>query len=305
MNNNKILSICIPTYNRADCLKQCLESITSQFILPELIHKVEVVISDNASTDATEIVAKEFVSKFSNFSYSKNPENLGFDRNALLLVEKAKGEFVWFLGDDDALFPGSISYLLNQIGQQRFNYCVVNFWGYDIKLEKPALKYSNQNIKTDAYFSKLADFIKSFNDDENLVGFFCGLSVQVFKRDLWFSMADKNKYIGTNAIHLYILLTVMKDQSFAVFAKPLVKARSDNIRWETFKGLESAKSRVSATFKILIWIFDLYKIPYSKLEMNLKFYTTLSKNFVASFIRNKIFKSQKVRDKIKKMLGKL
>src|SRR5438128_1806612 len=109
MTNTPLLSICIPTFNRADCLKQCLESIVSQFADPAIKDKVEVVVSDNASTDNTEAVVKQFLDRFSNIHYRKNPENLGFDRNALALVEKARGEFVWFLGDDDALFPDSIS----------------------------------------------------------------------------------------------------------------------------------------------------------------------------------------------------
>lgn len=303
--NNTLLSICIPTFNRAPYLRQCLESITLQFSDPDVASQVEVVVSDNASTDGTEAVVSEIRSKFSNVIYNKNPQNLGFDRNALALVEKARGRFVWFLGDDDALFPDALNYLLGQIKTQKFEYCVVNFWAYDNKLEKAALKYPNPTIKADRFFLRLEDFVSQFNDNDNIVGFFCGLSVQIFKRDLWQSLPDKNKFIGTNAVHLYVLLTVMKDQSFAQFAKPLVKARSDNIRWDTFSGLGSAKSRAMSTFKILIWILDFYNIPYSKTALNLRFYKNIAKNFLMNFIRSNLFKSQASRNFIKKILGKL
>jgi abequosyltransferase len=305
MNNDTLLSICIPTYNRASCLKQCLESITLQFSDPEVKRQVEVFISDNASSDTTEQVVNGFQQKFSNISYNKNPQNLGFDRSALLLVEKAQGEFVWFMGDDDALFPDAIKYLLEQIKQQKFKYCVVNFWGYDKNLEQLALKYPNPAIRENQLFEKLEDYIKKTKPDENLVGFFCGLSVQIFNRELWQNFPDKNKFIGTHAMHLYVLLSAMKEQPFALFAKPLVKARSDNIRWETFSGLGTAKSRAQATQKILLWILDFYNIPHSKALMKCKLYVNMAKNFTMGFIRNKIFKSQTTRDFIKKIFGKL
>lgn len=303
--NNLLLSICIPTYNRAACLRQCLESIVTQFGDFDVRKRVEVVISDNGSIDDTQFVVQDFLNEFSNIRYYKNLKNLGYDSNALSLVEKAQGEFVCFLGDDDALFPDSIMYLLQEIEKQKFKYCIVNFWGYDNKLEMPALKIPNQTILKDQFYVRLADFVKEFKHKEDLVGFFCGLSGQVFSRLLWQSFPEKNNFIGTHAIHLYILMSVMKNERFAVFAKPLVKARSANIRWESFEGLDSAKQRADSTLKILIWILDFYKISYSKLSLKYHLYFGVLKYFISNFIKSYLFKSQKSRDRIKKILGKL
>ncbi len=97
----------------------------------------------------------------------------------------------------------------------------------------------------------------------------------------------------------------MQNQSFALFAKPLVKARSDNIRWDSFEGLGSAKKRAQSTFKILLWILNNYKIPHSKIVIKYYYYSNIIKNFTMSFIKRKLFKSQRSRDMIKKLLGKL
>ena len=52
-----LLSICIPTYNRAECLEDCLRSL--ERATQGLIDRVQIVISDNASTDHTpEVVQK-------------------------------------------------------------------------------------------------------------------------------------------------------------------------------------------------------------------------------------------------------
>ena len=53
-----LLSICIPTYNRSGYLEQCLESIVHQ----ERFDEIEVIISDNCSTDDTEAVCKKYKS---------------------------------------------------------------------------------------------------------------------------------------------------------------------------------------------------------------------------------------------------
>ncbi|MEK7618181.1 MAG: glycosyltransferase family 2 protein [Patescibacteria group bacterium] len=303
--NPPLLSICIPTFNRADCLKLCLLSIVSQFQDPEVPGSVEVVISDNNSSDNTFAVVEEFQKNYRFISYKKNDSNLGVDRNILQVVEMAHGQYVWLLGDDDALFPGAIKYLLSEIQKQKFKYCVVNFWGYDSNLEHQALKYPSRAILKDQYFNQLQDFVREFKHDENLVGFFCGLSVQVFERSLWMVLPDKNQFIGTSAMHMHTLLIAMKNQSFAVLAKPLVKARSDNIRWDSFEGLGSAKKRAQGTFKALLWILDFYHLPHSKFLIKCNYYFYIFKNFIRSFIKKHLFKSQKSRDLIKRILGKL
>jgi abequosyltransferase len=302
---NKILTIGIPTYNRDKFLEQCLESIASQMTDSQVVEKVELVISDNASTDNTEQVVQKFRERIPSLNYFKNSENLGVDRNILQVVEKSQGEYVWMLGDDDALFPDSLSYMLQRLEKPEFKYCVVNCWGYDKALLNHALNHPNMTISSDQHFARLSDYVEKSAADKDMVGFFCGLSVQVFNRALWNNVEDKDQYIGTNAVHLFVLLTAMKDKSFALLAKPLVKVRADNIRWDVFPGLETIKKRTQSTYSILEWIIKKYNIPYSKSFFKLGMYKDLALLWTATFIRKNLFKSQSSRDKLKKLLGKL
>jgi abequosyltransferase len=302
---NKILTIGIPTYNRDKFLEQCLESIASQMTDSQVAEKVELVISDNASSDSTEQIVQKFRERIPSLSYFKNSENLGVDRNILQVVEKSQGEYVWMLGDDDALFPDSLSYMLQRLEKPEFKYCVVNCWGYDKALLNHALNHPNMTISSDQHFARLSDYVEKSAADKDMVGFFCGLSVQVFNRALWNNVEDKDQYIGTNAVHLFVLLTAMKDKSFALLAKPLVKVRADNIRWDVFPGLETIKKRTQSTYSILEWIIKKYNIPYSKSFFKLGMYKDLALLWTATFIRKNLFKSQSSRDKLKKLLGKL
>ncbi|MEI6970258.1 MAG: glycosyltransferase family 2 protein [bacterium] len=110
--NTPALSICIMTYNRAKTLRETLESI-----LPQVCEhpEVEVVISDNASTDNTAVVCREFQSRFPVIRYLPNPENLNVDGNILACVEKARGRYVSFFSDDDISPPGTFKGILERL----------------------------------------------------------------------------------------------------------------------------------------------------------------------------------------------
>lgn len=302
--NNLLLSVCIPTYNRAEFLPVCLESIVSQFGDSEVFKQVEVVIADNCSTDSTGSIVAKFQSQFSNIRYFKNEENLGYDKSALRLVAAASGEYVWLLGDDDALFEYSLSHLLTYLKQNKYSYILANAWGHDRQLLKPAVSRPNLKIKNDVSYFKLSDFVKSIKSYVDLVGYFSGLSCQIFKREVWLSLSGKEKYIGTQAIHFHIILLAFKELPTCLIAKPLVKTRADNIRWDSFPGLETVSKRAFATRDGQKWVLDLYDLPYSNFKLNFVCYWGLFYAYVYNFSRRTFLKNQKLRNIIKKILGK-
>ena len=112
-----ILSLCIPTYNRANDLNHNLSLVESFFKEDqELKENVVILISDNHSSDNTAEVVKTFM-KSDAFSvqYFCQKTNIGGGNNTVWLVEKAKTQWVMTLGDDDYLEPWYISDCLHQI----------------------------------------------------------------------------------------------------------------------------------------------------------------------------------------------
>lgn len=106
-----LLSICIPTYNRADYLKATLENITlDEAFGPE----IEVVISDNASTDHTRQVAEKFVAKYNNIHYYCNEKNT-LDGNFILALNRGKGRYRKLSNDTLHYLPGALSKMLKYI----------------------------------------------------------------------------------------------------------------------------------------------------------------------------------------------
>ena len=118
------ISICIPTYNRAECLVNCLNSI--KLNSSKFNNEVEVCISDNCSTDQTEEVVRNAQEHLC-IKYHKNSKNLGIPFNFLNVVDMAGGEFVWLLGDDDLLIPSAFAQIINLIDSyKRVDFFYVN-----------------------------------------------------------------------------------------------------------------------------------------------------------------------------------
>lgn len=105
-----LLSICIPTYNRAPYLDTCLHLIYSQIGNNELI---EVVVSDNASTDATPAIIDKYRALYSNIRAVRNETNIEGDPNIYYVTTLGKGKFVKMQGDDDYFLDGKIMPLLH------------------------------------------------------------------------------------------------------------------------------------------------------------------------------------------------
>lgn len=95
-SNNPKISVGMPVYNGERYLKQAILAT-----LDQTFTDFELIISDNASTDGTEEICREFAAKDSRIIYSRNNENIGAANNYNLLFHKSRGEyFRWFNADD-------------------------------------------------------------------------------------------------------------------------------------------------------------------------------------------------------------
>jgi len=100
------VSVCIPTYNRKDYLKEALESVFAQ-----TYKDYEVIIVDDGSTDGTEDMLKE---AGYNVRYYW-AEHIGQAAARNKLLELACGEYITFLDSDDLLFPDAVEKLMDVI----------------------------------------------------------------------------------------------------------------------------------------------------------------------------------------------
>ena len=98
-----LISVCIPQYNRSKYLLAVLESIRVQDY-----RDVEVVISDDCSTDDSLEVVPQYIAEVEGtthvrFNYIRQAKNLGYDGNLRAALNAGAGEYLFVLGNDDAL----------------------------------------------------------------------------------------------------------------------------------------------------------------------------------------------------------
>lgn len=96
VNRGPLVSICIPTRNRAPWLRESLKSIRGQDYAP-----LEILISDNASDDDTEAVCREASRADGRIRYVRHAQNLGLYGNHNFCVDASRGEFLCLFHDHD------------------------------------------------------------------------------------------------------------------------------------------------------------------------------------------------------------
>jgi len=102
-----LVSICIPTYNGAAFLDDCLNSAKAQ------THSdLEILVLDDCSSDDTLAVAERHARQDPRIKVSLNSCNLGLVGNWNRSIEMARGEWVKFLFQDDLLHPHCVEMLL-------------------------------------------------------------------------------------------------------------------------------------------------------------------------------------------------
>ena len=124
MPTEKIISICIPTYNRSSYLDTCLEKVFSE--TKECEHLVDILVSDNASVDNTKDIVDKYRSLGLDVKYFRQEKNLGTEKNFLSLYEKVETEYFWLLSDDDYPVPGVLKNILFLIKKNKYGVIYLN-----------------------------------------------------------------------------------------------------------------------------------------------------------------------------------
>lgn len=246
MSSNVKISIGIPTYNGAARIVNALESILTQ-LTPDLATSIEVVISDNASTDDTASVIASYVTRFPcAIVYRRNDTNIGYDRNVNALFVLATGQYVWLLADDDALKPDAIRHVLTTLSQHNdLKIMQLNFQSYDSEMKQVVheIKMSENLLCEDA---------ESFLS--NSAGRYGQVSALIFERQAW-DHAGVEKAFDTNYIHIYALLKVLLTGKSYTVKDPMVNVRMGSENFGT-SGDALIKTPLGGG-RILLWMPEM------------------------------------------------
>lgn len=229
-----LLSICIPTYNRALMIKEAIDSILAQ-VDERVMNSLEIIVSDNASTDETRLIISNIVKKAKIIiKYFENEENIGPEANFLLAVERASGQYVWLLGSDDLLADGALKNILNAL---RGNDLTDIYFGekedFYLTADRPMrfrriMDYNE--IKTFNFKDKrmLDEYFKA---NKRLIAGCNFISNIIFSREKWLQVKDKQKYVGSQYLQVFIFQSILWGHDAGTMTYlpwPIVKRRWGN-----------------------------------------------------------------------------
>lgn len=137
LDNQPILSLCIPIYNRLAYLeRQLLRMLEDKDLFEE---QIQLIISDNCSKDDLKTCCEQYQQKGLNLIYHRNETNIGPDGNFEWCFRHADGKYVWLLGSDDIPVSGMLRDLLAELDGRDFGIVHLN----TSSIKQPSVVYSH------------------------------------------------------------------------------------------------------------------------------------------------------------------
>jgi glycosyltransferase involved in cell wall biosynthesis len=218
MSDEILLTISIPTYNRAAYLDICLAQICKQWKGKE--SSLEVVVSDNCSPDSTGDVVRKYIHQGFPIRYVRNEANIGADRNILQAFQLARGKYAVAFGDDDVFLDGSLDKILQFLQQGEYGDVFLRPYGFvqDYLREKP--RHNPRRIRT---YDRVEDFLGDISFWTTFI------SGNIVNKSLLKQRDDLDLFLDTNLIQLsWIFPALLAGKRNAVIDEPLLAMKTEN-----------------------------------------------------------------------------
>lgn len=230
MDNQTLVSIGIPAYNRPQELKKAIE-----YALNQTYKNLEIIISDNCSPNPdVEKICKEYAQKDSRIKYFRQTENMGAIANYSFVFSKVQGEYFMWCMDDDWLSENYIEECLNFLLEHPdYSIAFGNgfFYDKDYNLVRKDLRKS---FEEDSYIERMKKYSRWAIK-------FC-LSLGVTKTDLYKSIYET---------------TYRFPEDWIWFNKTLFAGKGKYLKNITYHALNNGASRNIDSIKVLYNMPDL------------------------------------------------
>ena len=281
-----LLSICIPTYNRDSILEQCIESIVNQVGFDE---RVEIVISDNCSTDFTKDVVEKFQQKHANVIYHRNIENI-VDKNYVMVLSKGKGRYLKLLNDYSIMRPGSLEKMIQTIEKYNSQDYVIHFSNGVVVGNNSIIQCDNFDsfVSNISYYSTwINNFGIWYDDFHALTDIDRYVHLQLFQTDILFrsiNVLQKRSIVINNEVFFDILIkrkTVIGYNFYAVFIENYFFILGEYIQVGVLSKTVFNKEKNKLLFKyVLPWTAAFYISKTCQIDVPFKQAIGIIRNYV-------------------------
>lgn len=190
-----LLTIAIPTWNRATFLMQTLEQLRQETVAIPNGH-VEILVSDNCSSDDTSDVVHTFSESGIPLRYVRNERNIGSDANIAQCFNLAKSKFVLILGDDDLFTDGALRLVLNRLKREEYGVVCLKPYGFESDFRK---EYPRSTKGKEREFQDISRFLTAISSLMTLI------SSCIINKDL-LPEVDANELCGENLVQVHLVL---------------------------------------------------------------------------------------------------
>ena len=220
-----MLTIAIPTCNRADKLPVLLDTVFSQ--LDDCKGRdINVVISDNASTDSTKFVVETYSARNPGIIfYFCNEKNLGYSSNVDLAVRRSPGDFVLLMSDDDALEDGALAKITS----------IIDVHGNDADLIFASALPYDMDLAVPMRVRRCDGVVRLFPDGRDYLRYTRAfppalLSGYVVKKAAWENYGHADMHVNSIIVHMLVAMEICLSGSGVVIScAELIKYRTANI----------------------------------------------------------------------------
>lgn len=301
-----LLSIIIPTYNRVDFLDNTLYSIVKQIIFYNLENTLEILISNNNSTDSTDNLITFYKIKYPDihFIYFKNDKNIGGVKNFLKLLDNINGSYWYFIGDDDLLADNCLLDVLNCLNENN---------------NVPIFIFNQQN-NIISFENKLITIEECANKYFYYMGNLCTIAKSISTKYLlnkYYNDLIKTPWPQT---YIYFLLMILSNKQFPVYISKIIiydiqKKENNNIsnayyhfdsQFYSLAKLsylinEASPKKIFKNFTTgvpYLQNFKFFKFAFFTVTAQFKLFDTKKENLDYIETLNNAFKDLKVKEKL-------
>ncbi|WP_251980701.1 glycosyltransferase family 2 protein [Salinibacter ruber] len=178
----KRVSVCIPTYNRPDYFERALKSVLGQSLVP-----IEILVGDDSSDQCTTEVVQRYKNEGVPIQYFHHEPSRGQARNVDHLLQKAQGNFVVLLHDDDRLLPGALETLIS---------CFASHSDLVAAFGKQQVINADGEVKTETTHGVNKGYYRTAEHEGRQSSSLRSAIVQQFPNDGYMVRADAAKAVG-------------------------------------------------------------------------------------------------------------
>ena len=298
-----LLSICIPAYNRPVWFERALQSIVAN--ITENKQHIEVIISDDSDSKECSAVAGKVLTPLNiNYKYIHNQPKLGMAANWNHSIQLASGKYVLVLHDDDFLLNNAVEKILKEINNNQEQYPVMLFGVHVVNEQEKVIK--KQLFKRELYLQPEKALLKVLSNSSFIrfpgivirrdvfkeVGYFDTEIGEIADLDMWIRLLSQYgllcllNAVTAYTVHGNALTTGMFNEEtinklLALFRKAdklnilnsqqIEKCKSNFIHQFILAGIY--RQIKQGDFQKALKIMELFKIPcLNKLSISLKWF---------------------------------